>query len=411
MDAPSDAERSRVEALRAQLPATNSAVYLDAGGAGPVPTETLAAIRELEDFEMRVGRGTPDARDELAGRLAEARAVVAAVLGSGVDSVALTHSATEALNVAAWSVDWRPGDGAVTTSLEHPGALAPLAAIRDRFGVEVHVADVGDGGDDGGTLAAVEAAMTPRTRLVVASHVSWLNGAVLPVAEIAALARRRGAWMAVDGAQAAGAIPVAVDDVGADFYATSSYKWLLGPAGMGALHVSMRARADARRTFAGSANGDWTTHGLPAEPWHDARRFDAAGFNLPLVAGFARGAGWLAMHVGLRWAHERSTRLARGTAEELAAVPGVTVVTPRGRMATLVAFTVVGWTPEQVAEALQRRVHAAVAVVEPIGAVRASVAWFNTEAELGQFVDAVAELARQTPDSLRRLPGLTVLAE
>jgi L-cysteine/cystine lyase len=411
MDVPSDAERTRVAALREQLPATESAIYLDAGGAGPVPTETLAAMRQLEDFEMRVGRGTPDARDELAGRLAEARAVVAAVLGTGVESVALTHSATEAMNVAAWAVDWHPGDEAVTTTLEHAGALAALAAVRDRFGVVVRMADVGDGGDDGRTLKAVEAAMTPRTRLVVASHVSWLTGAVLPVAAIGAIARGRRAWTAVDGAQAVGAIRVAVDDLGADFYGTSSYKWLLGPIGMGALYVSGRARADGYRTYAGASNDDWTANELPAHPSGDTRRFDSTGLNLPAVAGFARGAGWLAMHVGLPWAYERSARLARGTADELAVIPGVALVTPRARIATLVTFRIAGWTPEQVAEALQNRVHAAVATVEPIGAVRASIGWFNTEDELGRFVDAVAELAGQTPDSLPRRPGLTVLAE
>jgi L-cysteine/cystine lyase len=411
MDAPSDAERSRVAALRAQLPGTEAAIYLDAGGAGPLPTETLAAIRQLEDFEMRVGRGTPDARDELAGRLGETRAVVAAVLGASVESVALTHSATEALHIAAWSVDWRPGDEAVATTLEHPGAIAALAAVRDRFRVAVRLADVGGGGDDGRTLGAIEAAMTSRTRLVLAPHVSWQAGSVLPVAELGTIARRRGAWMAVDGAQAAGAIPVSVDDVGADFYATSSYKWLLGPAGMGALHVSERARADGMPAFAGAPDGHAQGDALrPGSP-DDARRFDARGFNLPVVAGLARGAGWLAMHVGLGWAHERSARLAGAVADELAAIPGVTVVTPRARMATLVAFRVAGWDPEQLAEAIQREAHATVAALEPIHAVRASVGWFNTEAELARFVETVAWLAGRTPESVPRRPGLTVLAE
>ena len=175
----------------------------------------------------------------------EARAVVAAVLGTEMDLVALTHSTTEGINLALGTIDWRAGDRAVTTSLEHPGVTGPLALLRDRLGVEVVEAEIGDGGDDARTLAALEAAAAGgRTRAIVASHVAWSTGAVLPAAAIAALARRCGAVGILDGAQSAGAIPLAVDEIGADFYAVSGQKWLLGPEGTGALAVG---RGDRRR--------------------------------------------------------------------------------------------------------------------------------------------------------------------
>ena len=142
------------------------------------------------------------------------------------------------INLALGTIDWRPGDRAVTTTLEHPGVTGPLALLRDRVGVDVVEADVGDGGDDERTLDALEAAVAGgRTRAVVASHVAWSTGAVLPAAGIAAMARRHGVVGILDGAQTAGAIPVAVDEVGADFYAVSGQKWLLGPDGTGALAV------------------------------------------------------------------------------------------------------------------------------------------------------------------------------
>ena len=103
-------------------------------------------------------------------------------------------------------------------------------------------------------LAAFDAAIDDRTRIVALSHVLWTTGARLPIREIAALAHARGARVVVDGAQAVGAIPVSVAELGVDFYAIPGQKWLLGPEGTGALWcdpADRRARA-CRRTPAGS---------------------------------------------------------------------------------------------------------------------------------------------------------------
>jgi len=408
--APADTEK--VARLRAQLPATDAGIYLATGWVGPLPAETVRAMRELEDVELRHGRATPDAREELRGRMDEARAVVAALLGADPVAVALTHSTTDGMGVAAWALDWRPGDEIVTTSQEHAGALAALTTIRDRFGVSLRYADIGDGGDDERTLASIERELTGRTRLVAVPHVTWLTGAVLPVERIGELARRQGAWLAVDGAQAAGAIPVDVSLIGADFYALSAQKWLLGPEGMGALWASPRAVAEARQSAAGWYNFESVPPSGEARRFADARRFDATAFHRPSVGGFARSVGWLEMHVGLDWAFARAARLARWTADALAAVPGVEVLTPRDRMATLVTFRIAGWTAGEAIKILARR-HFAILppfrALRALRALRASVGFFNSESELARFVDGVAEVASHTPDSLPDRPDLVML--
>ena len=83
-----------------------------------------------------------------------------------------------------------------------------------------------------------------------------------------------------------------------------------------------------------------------------ARRFEATGYHRPSVVGLARSCGWLSMYVGLPWAHERATRLAAGAADRLAGIPGVTLVTPRGAMATLVTFRIAGWPAAAAVEEL-----------------------------------------------------------
>jgi L-cysteine/cystine lyase len=336
--------------------------------------------------------------------------VVAAVLGTDMDLVAMTHSTTEGINLALGTIDWRPGDRAVTTSLEHPGVMGPLALLRDRLGVVVVEAEIGDGGDDDRTMAALDAAMVGgRTRAIVASHVAWSTGALLPAAAIAALARRCGSVGILDGAQSAGAIPLALDEIGADFYAISGQKWLLGPEGTGALAVGRSVVSSVLPSVGGFLAAS-TPYAVGREAlWPDARRFETAGLHKPSIVGLARSAGWISMFVGLPWAYERAARLAAGAAERLALTHGVTVVTPRARMATLVSFRVAGWRAEEVAEALGRRVHAIVRSIPGLDVVRLSVAFFTTDEELRRVLDAVEELAAHTPTTLPARPAIEFL--
>ncbi len=410
MSDPNASERERLAVVRAGLPATRAGIYLNAGAVGPLPAEAAAAMAEIADRELAVGRATPESFEELLGRLDEARAVVAAVLGTEMDLVALTHSTTEGINLALGTIDWRPGDRAVTTSLEHPGVTGPLALLRDRLDVEVVEAEIGDGGDDARTLAALEAAAVGgRTRAIVASHVAWSTGALLPAAAIAALARRCGAVGILDGAQSAGAIQLAVDEIGADFYAVSGQKWLLGPEGTGALAVGRSVVASALPPMGGYFASS-TPYAVGRDAlWPDARRFETSGFHKPSIVGLARSAGWLSMFVGLPWAHERAARLAAGAAERLAAMRDVTLVTPRDRMATLVSFRVARWSAEEVAEALERRVHAIVRSIPGMDAVRLSIAFFTTDDELRRVLDAVEEVAAHTAATLPARPAIEFL--
>jgi L-cysteine/cystine lyase len=407
---PTVPDGEKLAAFRAALPATRAGIYLDTGTCGPIPAESADAMRQAAERELVLGRATRDATEELVDRMAEARAALAAVLGADMNGVALTHSTTEGIGLAMGTLDWRPGDRALTTNHEHPGLLAPLAAARDRHGVEVRVAEIGDGGDDDRTLAALEQELASgRVRLVALSHVLWTTGAVLPVAEIVRRSHAHGAVVVLDGAQAGGTIPLHVDDLDAEFYAVPGQKWLLGPQGTGALIV----RPDVATASLPGTRGPFSVAGPDRvgreDLWPDARRFEVAGFHAPSLVGLARSAGWLAMHVGLPWAHARAARLAHDAAVRLHATPGVVLVTPLGRMATLVTFRLAGWPAERVAEELARRVFATVRPIPDLESVRISVGFFTTEEELRRVLDVVAMLAGHTPASLPPSPGIEFL--
>jgi L-cysteine/cystine lyase len=404
-----DAEK--LAAVREALPSLGAGIYLNTGSAGPIPVEVAAAVEELSGWELRTGRAHADYFETFLERMAEARAGIAAIVGADVGSVALTHATTDGMNAAIWAVDWRPGDRAVTTSHEHAGALGPLVAVRDRFGVEVAFVDISNGDDEDHTVAAFDDAITPGTRLVAISHVLWTTGARLPVERIAAIAHAKGALVAIDGAQAVGAIPVSVSETGADFYAIAGQKWLLGPEGTGALWVSPDALERAAMSNVGWFSFE-SIDLLGRAVYHpDARRFEASNHHKPSITGLARACGWLSMYVGLPWIHARGATLARSAADRLAGIPGVELLTPRDRMATLIAFRIAGWPAELALAELGSRVFAIARTVPPLDAIRISVGFFNSEPEIERFASAVELLASHTPDTLPPKPRLTILGQ
>ena len=408
MVAPFLPDAEKLAAIREALPALSAGIYLNTGSAGPLPAETAATMAEMAARERDVGRAHVDVFEESLIRFAEARAAVAAVLGTDVGAVGLAHSTTDAMNAGTLAVDWRGGGRIVTTRSEHAGGLGPLYALRDR-GVTIAFVDAGDDGDDARTLAAFDEAITPATRLVSVSHVLWTTGAVLPVAEIAAMAHERGAFVIVDGAQAAGAIPFRFDELGADLYAVSAQKWLLGPEGMGALVAAPSVMDRLVPAMAGWFSFERFDSSGEAIWWPDARRFEASNYHRPSVVGMARSLGWLSMYVGLEYVYRRGAAMALAAARRLGGISGVTVITPTDRMATLVAFRIAGWPAKAALDELGARVFAIARTIPDIDALRISVGFFNSEAELERFAAAVELLAAHTPETLPPRRGLTIL--
>ena len=226
--------------------------------------------------------------------------------------------------------------------------------------------DAGADGDDDAHPRGVRRRDHARTRLVSLSHVLWTTGAVMPVAAIAALAHDRGAFVVVDGAQAAGAIPFRFDELGADAYAVPAQKWLLGPEGMGALVVDPGA---IERLV--PALGGWFTFER-GEQHRSARAGGPtpAGSRRPASTG-RRSSGWPARSAGCRcsWASSSSIgagrRWPRRPRRASPAIPGVTVLTPRHAMATLVTFRIAGWPAEAALDELGSRVFAVARTIEP----------------------------------------------
>lgn len=410
MAAPNPPDGERLAAVRAALPALDAGIYLNTGSVGPLPAETAAAMAEIADYELRTGRAHPDYWTETLQRLDEARASIAAVLTADVGDIALTHSTSDGVSLGVWSIDWDAGDKAVSTTLEHPGGVGALYNLRARLGIDIDFVDVAPERDDDEVVAAFDEAIDDRTRAVVLSHVLWASGRVMPLERIAAIAHERGAFVIVDGAQSAGALRVELAPTGADVYAIPAQKWLLGPEGMGAVAVSPQARDRLAPSFGGHLNFASSDSIGAATRWPDARRFESSNFHRPSIVGMARSIGWMSMFIGLDWIYDRGASMARYAADRLAAVPGVEVVTPRDRMATLVSFRVAGWGPDSILDEVGARVFAVARTVPLLDAVRISVGFYTSQDELDRFIDCVELLAAHTPETMPPRRTLTILS-
>jgi L-cysteine/cystine lyase len=314
------------------------------------------------------------------------------------------------MNLGTWAIDGQAGDLAVTTTHEHAGGLGPLYALRERLGVDVRFAAFDGDASEAEILAAFDQALVPGTRLLSFSHVLWTTGLVMPVERIAALAHERGAVVIVDGAQAAGAIPVRVTELGVEMYSVPAQKWLLGPEGMGAFWVRRDFIEAARPSFGGHfALASYDSAGSVS--WFpDARRFQVSPFHRPSVVAMARAIGWLTMFVGLEFVHRRGAGMAHYAADRLAAIDGVTLLTPRDRMANLVSFRIRGWPAQAALEELAARTFAVARTLPLVDALRISVGFWATEAELDRYLDAVRLLATHTPETIPARRTLSVVS-
>jgi L-cysteine/cystine lyase len=401
----------KLVAIRAALPSLSSAIQLNTGTCGPIPAESAAAMAELEAYERDFGRAQHEYYLDSLQRLDEARAGVAAVLGGDLDEIAITHAATDGMNIGTWSIDWRDGGRAVTSCHEHAGGVGPLYMVCDRYGVDLGFAEFAGDASDDEIVAQFDRLITPGTKLVSVSHVLWTTGLVMPVARIAEIAHARGALVLVDGAQSAGAIPVNVHDLGVDMYAVPGQKWLLGPEGLGALWIKRELFESAKSSF--SSYFTFTSYDSRGnrELQVDARRFMVPGFHRPSVVAFARSIGWLTMYVGLEFAYRRGAAMAHRAADILAGIDGVTLLTPRDRMAGLVSFRIAGWPAQAALDELSARTFAIARTLPMVDALRISVGFWTTEDELDTFMDGVRLLAAHTPESIPPRRMLTIIGQ
>jgi L-cysteine/cystine lyase len=356
-------------AFRAQFPVLERLSYLNSGTEGPLSRRAADAAQERIELEATGGRCGRQYFEALMELAAEARAGYASVLGCATDEVALTGSTTDGVNTVLSGLDLRPGDEIVTTDEEHPGLLAPLGRARIRAGIKVLLVP----------FAELANAVTPATRLVACSHVSWVGGKVVDHEALKAT----GIPFLLDGAQGIGAVPVDVAELGCDFYAGSGQKWLSGPEGSGALYVNPARLDELLPPWPGYSSVASGTPALEFQLAEGVKRLDH-GFPSALRSAWAVASMEVLAEAGWDWVHERAASLAGSLADRLRerGVP----VADRGRS------TLVSWSAADPDADVTRLSELGIVVrsIPSHSLVRASVGAWNSEDELDRLVEAAA---------------------
>ena len=381
---------THLQRIRQEMPATTTNLFLNAGSFGPLPICVLQAMQEQMQEEWQTGRLGAAAFEAMRKIYDNSRSRVARLLNADLDEIALTDNTGEGLNIISNGIQWHEGDEVITTNHEHMSLLAPLYQLRDRYGIVIRFADIGPTAERP-VLKAIADLVTPRTRLISISHVTWTTGAVLNISEVGYMGREWGIPVLIDGAQSAGAIPVDVKALGIDFYAMPMQKWLCGPDGTGALYV----RKDALSYVSPTYVGPWSIkheEGLEWELLESAQRFEVGGRQTAAIAGQAAVLKWLEETVGYQWLFERVASLSAYAYKALNEMLGLTILTPRSGESGLVSFKLEGRDDTEVVTYLRDKHNIYIRNIPSTKSLRISTGFYNTEEEIDKLVTALKEM-------------------
>lgn len=317
----------------------------------------------------------------------------------GPECVAFTLNCTHALNYVIKGL-LKPGDHVVTSCLEHNAVMRPLSAVS-AAGVQVTAAQVFPGDNDK-TVDSFRAAFRGNTRLVVCMHASNVWGIRLPVERIAALAGEYRIPMAVDCAQSAGVLPVALVP-GIDYLCIAGHKGLYGPMGMGML---ITAKGSGLATLIEGGTG--TKSAEIDQPLEMPERMESGTQNMPGISGLRAGIEFVQKR-GLEKIFTHEMTLTRYAYERLASIPGVRLYTPEPDetyFAPVLSFNVGDLPSEETGRrlndagiAVRSGLHCAPAAHRfygtlEQGAVRVCPSVFSTRNQMEMLVSAVKGIAR-----------------
>ena len=393
-----------VDAIRAEFPILSREVngkpliYLDNAASAQKPDAVLDAMSEQgRTAYANVHRGIHTLANETTEAYEGAREKIRAFLNANsVNEIIFTKGGTEAINLVANGIagDIQPGDEIVLSIMEHHSNIVPWHFLRERYGAVLKWVEV----DETGALdmAALEAALSSKTKMVAVTHMSNVLGTVTDAAEIARLAHAAGAEVLFDGCQSGVHMDIDVQALDCDYYVLTGHK-IYGPTGIGALY----GKADALARLRPFQGGGEMIEIVERErvTYNEApHKFEAGTPPILQAIGFGAALGWLGQFESDDViAHEHA--LYQRAYEAVRGVNGLTVHgTAEGKGAVL-SFSIEGAHPHDLAQILDRYGvavraghHCAQPLMDHLGVsatARASFGIYNTIEEVDAFIEAL----------------------
>ena len=377
--------------VRSQFNLNGGLTFLNNGTLGPVP-RVVTELHERWDRTLSEDPTNSFRSAELDG----VRKQLAGFVNAGPDEVALTRSTTEGMNIFAHGLSWKEGDEVILSTVEHFGATDAYKGLEHRCGIKIKTIElpvVPESAEQ--IIRAYEQAITANTRVIVVSHVAYVNGLVLPIKELADLAHNKGLLISVDGAQSFGVLPLDVQALGLDHYAAPGQKWLLAGTGTGFTYVRKDLQ-DKVQPLMGYFNPEGRRGGGP--PIHpSARRYEQNGqYNIPAALGMGAALD-LQLAIGKANIEARARELATRLRSSLKEIRGARLFTstdPRFS-ANLTTVSLGGRSPQDVAKVLLDQAGIVVRTVktETVSGIRVSTHFYNHPDEVDRLLSVVRGLA------------------
>lgn len=378
-------------------------IWLDNAATTQKPSAVIERIKNFYEHDnSNVHRGAHTLAARSTDAYENARKKIAVYLNAASpDEIVFVRGATEGINLVAatWGAqNIGKDDEIILSHLEHHANIVPWQILAAKTGAKIRVIPV----DESGQIILSEYAglLNPRTRLVAVTQVSNALGTVVPVAEMAALARKYGAKVLIDGAQSVAHMKVDIREVDADFFVLSGHK-IFAPTGIGVLY-GKEELLNTMTPYQGGGN-------MIADVTFNKTIYQAA------PAKFEAGTGNIADAVGLgaavdyvnklgidniaRYEHE----LLDYTIENLRHIPGLTFIGTAREKASVISFIMKGYTTEEVGKALNAEGiavrtghHCAQPILRRFGlesVIRPSLAFYNTFGEIDTFTGVLRNLS------------------
>ena len=372
------------EALKRHFLFQDDLIMMNNGTVGPMPRPVFNTL--MKYFRMQVANPF-DVYNYLPTLKEAVRVKLAAFIGASPDETVLTSNTTEGINLVAQGLDLAEGDEVLMTNLEHPGGIYPWKIREKRHGIVVREIPVGVPPKSVGEFVeAFARALTPKTRVIFLSHTVYMTGLIAPLKEISRMAHEKGILVAADSAHGLGMLDLNMKDLDVDFFASSPYKWMGAPTGIGLLYI----RKDIQdRLWPTIVSSGWDA----AET--GARRFDPQGQRADAMVMALGEALDFQNVIGKARIARRIRGLAAYLKSGLKKIPGVTLHSPEDPYlsAGLTVFSLKGVNSQAIVDYVREKHNLVIRTVgiraEDITAVRVSTPIYISTKEVDLVLDGV----------------------
>ncbi|HKK44519.1 MAG TPA: aminotransferase class V-fold PLP-dependent enzyme [Balneolaceae bacterium] len=386
-----------IEQLRSDTPGTDNVIHFNNAGASLMPQQVVTAINSYLKQELHHG-GYETAR-HYHSDLENIYEHIAGFINGETEEIALLENATEAWNMAFYSIDFEDGDRILTSVSEYASNFINYLHLKKRIKATIDVIPNDQYGQT--SVESLEKMMDERVKLVSITHIPTNNGLVNPIEKIGAITQNYDCFFLVDACQSVGQYPIDVQQIKCDMLSATGRKYLRGPRGTGFLYISQEKIQRLIPPFLDLHSAAWIdeNHYKIRE---DSRRFENWESNKAAQIGLGAAIRYAA-DIGIDNIWKRVTYLADYLRNLLSEIPKVTVQDIGQTQCGIVTFTVDSLQPKVVQKKLSDKninvntsnksstlIDMQKRNLEEL--VRASIHYYNTEKEIEQMATALRSI-------------------